>query len=82
MYALNIAEDNRILSATFPEYASKEAVIVEALPEGNIADYLYIDNEYVYSPLPEPEQPEQATVEARVAELEQALTLLLEGATE
>ena len=58
MYVLNLAEDSRILSATYPQYAPADAVIVEALPEGDISDYLYIDGKYVYAPLPEPEQPE------------------------
>ena len=64
-YALNIAEDKRILSATYEEYATAEMPIVETLPEGNIADYLYIDGEYVYEPLPEPEpvEPEPTEVE-------------------
>ena len=57
-YALNIAEDNRILSATYEEYAVEGMPIVEALPEGNISDYLYIDGEYVYEPLPVPEPVE------------------------
>lgn len=57
MYALNLAEDGRILSATYPQYAHEDAVIVETLPEGDISDYLYIDSEYVYDPLPEPEKP-------------------------
>ena len=40
MYALNLAEDGRILSATYPKYAPADAVIVEALPEGDIPDSL------------------------------------------
>ena len=53
MYALNIdSETNRILSATYPKYAPKDAIIVDALPEGNMTDYLYVDGEYVYAPLP------------------------------
>ena len=51
-YALNISNENRILSATFAKYASKDAVLVDVLPEGNIADYLYINGEYVYEPIP------------------------------
>ena len=50
MYALNLAEDGRILSATYPEYAPADAVIVDALPEGNVADYLYINGEFIYNP--------------------------------
>ena len=58
MYALNIDKDtNRILSACVVlENGNYDGMpIVDSLPEGDIADYLYIDGEYVYSPLPEPE---------------------------
>lgn len=63
-YALTLAEDGRILSATFEQYASADAVLVDELPEGNIADYRYVDGEYLYDPLPEPEKPEEPTIEA------------------
>ena len=85
MYALNLAEDNRILSACniLPNGNYTDMPIVTTLPVGNIYDYLYINGEYVYNPLPQPEEPEpEATVEERVTELEAAFTLLLEGATE
>lgn len=56
MYALNIdTETNRILSATYSQYAPPTQPRVDTLPEGNITDYLYVDGEYVYDPLPEPE---------------------------
>ena len=51
-YALNLAEDGRILSATYEEFAPADAVLVDELPEGNIADYRYVDVEYVHDPLP------------------------------
>ena len=36
--------------------------IVEMLPEGDIANYKYINNEYVYDPIPKPEpEPEEPT---------------------
>lgn len=54
IYALNLAEDGRVLSATYPEYAPDDAVTVEELPEGNLPDYLYINDKYIYDPLPEP----------------------------
>ena len=65
-YALNLAEDGRILSATYPKYAPKNAVLVDELPwknidelpRKNIADYIYQNGEYIYNPLPVPEQPE------------------------
>lgn len=59
MYALNIDSDTgRILSATYPEYAAADNVIVDALPEGDISDYLYVDGKYIYEPLPKPVEPE------------------------
>ena len=46
-YALNIADDGRILSATFPQYAPEDAVFVYVLPEGDITHYKYIDGEII-----------------------------------
>lgn len=54
-YALNLDEDGRILSATYETYAAPSMPLVEALPDGDITDYKYINNEYVYDPLPKPE---------------------------
>ena len=81
MYALNLSDDNRILSATFEKYAAKGQPCVEELPEGDISDYFYINGEYVYDPLPEPVPVDEPTTEERIAELEAALELLLSGVT-
>lgn len=73
MYALNLAEDGRILSATYPQYAPADAVLVETLPEGDISEYRYVNDKYVHDPLPAPEQPETdptPSQEERIAELE------------
>ena len=61
MYVLNLAEDKRILSAGIVlEGQSYEGMAkVNTLPEGDITDYKYINNEYVYDPLPEPEPAEE-----------------------
>ena len=56
-YALNLAEDGRILSATYEKYAPENAVLVDTLPDGDISDYLYQDGSYVYDPLLVPEEP-------------------------
>ena len=64
-YALNLAEDGRILSATYKEFAPADAVLVDALPEGNIADYRYVSGEYIHDPIPaEPvvEEPSQLDI--------------------
>lgn len=59
-YALNLAEDNRILSAcvVLPNGNYDGMPIVDVLPEGNIYEYRYVNGEYIHDPLPEPEQPE------------------------
>lgn len=56
-YALNLAEDGRVLSATWPKYTPAHAVQVDALPAGNLADYIWQDGAFVYEPKPGPEQP-------------------------
>jgi hypothetical protein len=82
-YALNLAEDGRILSATYEEYAPEDAVLVNELPEGDISDYLYVDGKYVHDPLPEPEVDEQPSqldrVEAQLTYTAMMTDTLLEG---
>lgn len=58
LYALNLAEDGRVLSVTFDEYAPKDYPRVESLPEGDVSGYLFVDGEFVLDPLPKPEVPE------------------------
>lgn len=59
MYALNLSDEKRILSAcvvlpTTPASMPR----VDTLPEGDVNDWLFVDGEYVYDPLPKPEPPE------------------------
>ena len=63
MFALNLDIDGRILSATYPQYATDDMPIVEALPDGDISDYLYVDGKYVYEPVPKAEEPEPTPTE-------------------
>lgn len=78
-YALNIDSDGRILSATYPEFAPASAFVVDALPEGDITDYRYVNGEFVYDPLPEPEVPDTGpTQEERISALEEENAMLLE----
>ena len=77
-YALNLDEDGRILSVTFEKYAPDDAVLVDELPEGDVSNYRYVDGEFVYDPLPEPEYPEtEPSYEERIAELEAMMNALL-----
>lgn len=61
MFALNLSEDNRILSAWLILSNGKYdgMPIVDTFPEGNLPDYLYTNGNYVYDPLPLPEVPEE-----------------------
>ena len=69
-YASNIAEDGRILSATYPRYV-QDAVVVESLPEGDITEYRYVDGKYIHDPLPHPDpEPQKPTLEERIEVLE------------
>lgn len=64
MYALNLNEENRILSVTFDEYAPPEHPRVDLIPAGDVYEYKYINGEYIHDSLPKPEEPEQeATIE-------------------
>lgn len=90
MYALNLSEDNRILSVcvVLPAgYIDEEGnptndeengipiydivdgkyngmPVVGIFPDDDVSDYLYVDGEYIYDPLPEPEPIEpEATAE-------------------
>ena len=78
-YALNLSENNRILSATYEEFAWEDAVFVDSLPEGNIYEYCYVDGEFVHNPLPVEEVVEhtaQDDTDAMLVDHEYRLTLL------
>lgn len=71
MHALNLDSNSRILSVTYDEFAPEEYPRVETIPEGNVADYKYINNEYVYDPLPEPDSPDpEPTLKERLEQTE------------
>lgn len=76
-YALNLAEDGRILSVTFEKYAPEDAVKVEEFPDGNVADYRYVDGEFIYDPLPEPEQPINAPTQMDILEAQVTYTAMM-----
>ena len=83
MYVLNLdPTTSRILSAGIMPHPPEDAVLVDTLPDGNIVDYLYINGEYVYDPLPviEPEvQPSQLDIiEAQVTYTAMMTDTLLE----
>ncbi len=59
MIALNIdKKTNRVLSASllFNGASMPGSVEAEALPDGNLYDYLYVNGEFVYSPIEKQEE--------------------------
>ena len=82
MYALNLAEDGRVLSVTYSKYAPEDAPRVEALPDGDVYEYRFVNGDFIHDPLPTQEQPEEPSLEEQIAELREALELLLSGVTE
>ena len=57
MFALCL-ENDRILAAVVALPCTPPSMPrVDALPEGDINDWLFVDNKFVYDPLPRPEPP-------------------------
>lgn len=79
IYALNLGDDGRVLSATEDKYGAEGQPRVETLPSGetpeenDISNYRYVDGEFVYDPLPAPPEPEPTTEYARYDELAEAI---------
>lgn len=85
MFRLKINDDGRILYACkeLPGNDYSHLTAVDTLPEGDVTDWLCIDGQYIYDPLPEQEQAEPArTTEERLTELEEAFAMILSGVTE
>ena len=64
MYALHLAEDNRILSAwvVLPDGCYDGMPIVETLPDGDVSEYRYENGGYIHDPLPQPVPLPEQTV--------------------
>lgn len=56
MYVLNLGQDGRVLSAAIQETAPCGAIVTAELPEGDIAQYRYLEGVFVYDPLPQQDQ--------------------------
>ena len=92
MYYLNLnKKTNRVLSASllFNETSMPGSVKAKTLPDGNLYDYLYVNGEFVYSPIktekPVKEQEaisvcsdEQTGFEQRISSLENSIATLAE----
>jgi hypothetical protein len=53
MYGIYLDEYNRVLLAVPANVAiPEEAIFVDSIPDGDITDYLYVEGEFVYDPIP------------------------------
>lgn len=73
IYALNLSDDGHVLSVTYDRFAPPEQPRVETLPDGDATEYRYADGEYIYDPIPKPEQEDKPTQEERITALEDKL---------
>lgn len=71
-YGLVLDENKRIVDAPVQRYAPDGAIIVDELPDGDFHDFLYINGEYVYDPLPRPEPVEPEPERSVWDELDEA----------
>ena len=85
MYALNLDNENRILSACIALPSTPQTMPrVETLPDGNVTDYRYENGEYIYDPIPEPPEPtpdpaQELTLEERINDLEIAICEIMDS---
>ena len=69
-YAIELAEDNRVVFVTYESYATKKMQIVDVIPEGDITEYRYENGEFIHDPLPQEEtEEEEPTVEDDILEM-------------
>lgn len=52
-YALNLAEDGRVLSITEEDFGQEGNVIVDSFPNDDTYQYRYVDGEFIYDPIPQ-----------------------------
>lgn len=80
MVRLITADDGRFLRLTKEQYEQGYGVLIDesTLPEGDLANYKYIDGEWISDPLPAPEEPvdDVAELKTRVAEQQELIDSL------
>lgn len=58
MFELKLDAENRVVYAS-TLYKDGAEILVETIPE-NVLDYKYIDGEFIYDPLPQPDYDDPA----------------------
>ena len=63
MYALNLGEDNRVLSVCVCLPGQTYEVTVDSFPDGDVSEFRYENGKFIHDPLPtpapEPQEPTQ-----------------------
>lgn len=54
-YALNLGENNRVLSVCVCLPGQTYETTVDAFPEGDVYEYRYENGEFIHDPLPKPD---------------------------
>lgn len=75
-YGLILDDNSRIIDAPVKRYAPADAIIVDELPDGYLHDYQYINNEYVYNPVPK-EEPVETPSQLDIIEAQVAYTAMM-----
>lgn len=69
-YALNLGEDNRVLSVCVCLEGQTYEVIVDTFPSGDVSEYRYENGEFIHDPLPTPApEPQEPTAEEDALEM-------------
>ena len=76
-YALNLADDGRIESVTYEEYAAEGSVLVDELPNGDVRMYCYVGDKYIYNPIPAYEQPAETPSQLDIIEAQVTYTAMM-----
>lgn len=81
MYALNLGEGGRVLSAcvALPGGNYEGMPQADHLPEGDVSDYRYGGGEYVYDPLPVPELPPEGSADGNYVTYDELAAAIKEG---
>ena len=79
MFALNLGDNGRVLSACPAEYAARGQTIVAALPDGDLPDRRYVAGEYILDPLPDAPAAEESPSRLDRVEAQALYTALMMG---
>lgn len=77
LYSLKLDTDSRVLSACVCLEGKQYENVVDALPEGDITDYKFIDGEFIHEPQPQEVIIPEPTIEERLSAVEDVMLEML-----